>query len=167
MHASPLSAREAALGYLSRGWSVIPIESRAKRPLTAWLELESRCASAREVEGWFARWPQANVGVVTGRVSGLVVIDVDARHGGEASLSRLEAEHGALPDTVEALTGGGGRHLVPKVNLSKGGDRAFLNINRKGGGGRAIRERPDELLLGVAPVRVHDREAVHVVAEDD
>lgn len=111
MHASPLSTREAALGYLSRGWSVIPIEPRAKRPLTAWLEFESRCASAREVDGWFARWPQANVGIVTGAVSGLVVADVDARHGGEASLFRLESEHGVLPDTVEALTGGGGRHL--------------------------------------------------------
>ena len=97
MDASPLSARDAALGYLSRGWSVIPIEPRGKRPLTAWLEFESRCASPREVEGWFTRWPQANVGIVTGRVSGLVVIDVDARHGGETNLSRLETEHGALP----------------------------------------------------------------------
>ena len=111
MHASPLSTREAALGYLSRGWSVIPIEPRAKRPLVAWLDFDSRCASARDVAGWFARWPQANVGIVTGRVSGLVVIDVDARHGGEASLSRLESEHGTLTSTVEALTGGGGRHL--------------------------------------------------------
>jgi Bifunctional DNA primase/polymerase, N-terminal/Primase C terminal 1 (PriCT-1) len=111
LHASPLSAREAALYYLGRGWSVIPIERRAKRPLVAWLEFENRRASAREVEGWFGRWPQANVAIVTGAVSGLVVIDVDARHGGEASLSRLESEHGTLPSTVEALTGGGGRHL--------------------------------------------------------
>jgi hypothetical protein len=109
--ASPLSAREAALGYLSCGWSVIPIEPRAKRPLAAWLEFEKRCATVHEIDRWFARWPDANVGIVTGSVSGLVVIDVDARHRGDASLSRLESEYGALPDTVEALTGGGGTHL--------------------------------------------------------
>jgi hypothetical protein len=90
---------------------VIPIERHAKRPLVAWLEFQSRLASTREVEGWFAHWPEVNVGIVTGRVSGLVVIDVDAGHGGESSLIRLESAHGTLPASVEALTGGGGRHL--------------------------------------------------------
>jgi len=111
LNASPLSAREAALSYASRGWSAIPIERRAKRPLVAWAEFESRCASAGEIEAWFARWPDANVGIVTGRVSGLVAIDIDARHGGEASLRRIELERRPLPTTIEAMTGGGGRHL--------------------------------------------------------
>jgi hypothetical protein len=51
------------------------------------------------------------VGIVTGLVSNLVVLDVDAAHGGEASLQRLVQAHGPLPWTVEARTGGGGRHL--------------------------------------------------------
>ena len=63
------------------------------------------------VKNWFQRWPDANVGIVTGDVSGLVVLDVDTHHGGADSLAGLEQEHGALPVTVEALTGGGGRHL--------------------------------------------------------
>jgi hypothetical protein len=139
-HASPLSAREAALGYLSRGWSVIPIEHRAKHPLVAWLEFENRCASAREVEGWFARWPQANVGIVTGRVSGLVVIDLDARHGGDASLRRLESEHGALPSTVEALTGGAGRHLYFAHPGGRVGNRVGLysGLDLRGDGGCVV-----------------------------
>src|SRR5512146_166177 len=140
LHASPLNAREAALGYLSRGWSVIPIEHRAKHPLVAWLEFENRCASAREVESWFARWPQANVGIVTGRISGLVVIDLDARHGGEASLCRLESEHGALPSTVAALTGGGGRHLYFAHPGGRVGNRVGLypGLDLRGDGGCVV-----------------------------
>jgi len=89
---------------------VIPIESRGKRPLVAWLEFQNRMASAAEVARWFRRWPEVNVGMVTGAVSGLVVLDVDPRHGGVESLAALELAHGPLPFTMEAETGGGGRH---------------------------------------------------------
>jgi len=103
--------RAAALAYCARGWSVIPIEPRGKRPLVAWLKFQQRCAEADEIESWFQRWPDANIGLVTGRISGIVVVDIDAQHGGHESLAELEDQHGRLPGTVEALTGGGGRHL--------------------------------------------------------
>jgi hypothetical protein len=105
------SIRHAALVYVARGWSVIPIERHGKRPLVPWLEFQSRLAAADEIEDWFQRWPDANIALVTGRFSGLVVLDVDSSHGGSASLSQLEIENGPLPRTVEAVTGGGGRHL--------------------------------------------------------
>jgi len=54
-------------------------------------------------------WPEANIGIVCGAVSGLVVIDVDGPDG-EETLEALEADIGPLPETVEALTGKG-RHL--------------------------------------------------------
>jgi hypothetical protein len=101
----------AALDYVARGWSVIPIEPRGKRPLVAWLEFQDRRATAAEIAGWFGRWPDANVGIVTGALSGLVVLDVDARHGGAQSLAALETAHGPLPLTLAVATGGGGRHL--------------------------------------------------------
>lgn len=103
--------RSAALDYLALGWSVIPVEPRGKRPLVAWLEFQDRLASRAEVDRWFERWPDANVGIVTGLVSGLVVLDIDARHGGAQSLAGLETEHGPLPPTIALATGGGGRHL--------------------------------------------------------
>jgi len=105
------SCRAAAFEYLARGWSVIPIEPRGKRPLVPWLELQNRLPSSDEVAGWFARWPDANVGVVTGALSGIVVVDLDERHGAARSLRELEAIHGALPRTVAAATGGGGQHV--------------------------------------------------------
>jgi len=58
----------------------------------------------------WTRWPTANVGVATGSASGLVVLDVDPRNGGEEGLHELEARIGALPATPVVLTGGSGTH---------------------------------------------------------
>jgi len=100
-----------ALAYAARGWSVVIVESRGKRPLVRWEEFQRRRPGADELRTWFRRHPDANLAIVTGAVSGLAVLDVDPRHGGIASLARWERDHGALPHTVEVQTGGGGRHL--------------------------------------------------------
>lgn len=105
------SSGDAALRYLARGWIPLPIASRSKRPLIAWLDLQERKPVEAEVRGWYAAWPGAGVAIVTGAASGLVVLDVDPAHGGDESLAALEQVHGTLPPTVEAVTGGGGRHL--------------------------------------------------------
>ncbi len=68
-------------------------------------------AGIDQIQRWWRRWPDANVGIVTGAVSGLVVLDVDPRKGGGDLLAALEDVHGSLPRTVESLTGGGGQHF--------------------------------------------------------
>lgn len=102
---------DAALRYLSYGWSVIPLRPKEKRPLVPWEMYQSKHPSIDQVKNWFNDHPDANVGVVTGSISGLVVLDVDPAHGGDESLIELEGRHGVLPHTVESLTGGGGRHI--------------------------------------------------------
>jgi hypothetical protein len=102
---------KAALDYGRLGWSLIPIEPRGKRPLVRWQVYQHRHPEATEVAEWFRRWSDANIAVVTGIVSGAVVLDLDPRHGADASLQALERKHGAIVETVEARTGGGGRHL--------------------------------------------------------
>jgi hypothetical protein len=102
---------KAALDYGRLGWSVIPIESRGKRPLIRWQVYQHRHPDTTEVATWFQRWPDANIAVVTGIGSGLVVLDLDPRHGADASLQQLERKYGPIAKTVEARTGGGGRHL--------------------------------------------------------
>lgn len=112
--------RDAALDYLQRGWSVVALKPRGKFPLIRWEPFQYRLAEAVEVERWYDSWPEANVGIVTGQVSGLVVLDVDPRHGGEDSLAEWARSDRCVPDTVAAATGGGGRHLyfrAPKVLL--------------------------------------------------
>jgi hypothetical protein len=62
------------------------------------------------IQSWFTRQaPDANLGVVTDR---LIVVDVDPRHDGDESFRVLEREHGEMPLTWRALTGGGGEHIL-------------------------------------------------------
>jgi hypothetical protein len=102
---------KAALDYRRLGWAVIPIHPASKRPLVRWQVYQYRRPETAEIGAWLERWPDANIAIVTGFASGLVVLDMDPRHGGEASLAELERRHGPLSETVEARTGGGGRHL--------------------------------------------------------
>ena len=60
------------------------------------------------IKAWWNRWPDANIGIATGRPSGIFVLDVDGNVG-KASLKELQAEHGRLPKTVTVRTGKG-RH---------------------------------------------------------
>jgi hypothetical protein len=106
-----VSMSDAIHDYTGRGWSIIPIRPGDKRPLVRWEDYQHRCPSQDEARGWLRASPEAGVGIVTGAISGLVVVDIDVRHGGDAALDHLEHEHGRLPITVECRTGGGGRHL--------------------------------------------------------
>jgi hypothetical protein len=51
-----------------------------------------------------------NIGIPTGSISGIWILDIDGDEG-ERSLRILESKYGALPSTCEVITGGGGRHL--------------------------------------------------------
>jgi len=90
---------------------VLPLRPRDKRPLIQWENLQAERPSESDVTEWFQRWPDANIGIVTGEISNLIVLDVDPKHGGDISLERLEHRFRPLSATVEAVTGGGGRHL--------------------------------------------------------
>jgi len=111
MESGALRVVDAALRYLSRGWSVVPIAPAGKSPLVPWEPYQHRLPQANEVRHWYDRWPEAGVGIVTGPVSRLAVLDIDPRHGGAKSLQEWEERAGPLPPTLEATTGGGGRHL--------------------------------------------------------
>ena len=94
------------------------------------------------IRHWFTAEPLANVGLATGNA---VVLDVDPRHGGDASLAALEAEHGALPMTVRALTGGGGEHIFfrPPAGMeirNSAGDSGGLapGLDIRGAGGYVV-----------------------------
>lgn len=131
------AARRAAHEYRRLGWSVIPIRTREKVPLVAWETYQSRRASEAEIDAWFQRHPDANIGIVTGEISNLVVLDIDPQHGGAQSLDELESRNEPLPRTVEAITGGGGRHLYftypPRPLRNRAGLVAGLDLRGQGG----------------------------------
>jgi hypothetical protein len=134
------SPKQAALRYLDRGWSVTPIRPRDKRPLSRWQRYQALPPARAEVERWFAEHPDAGVGIVTGAVSGLVVLDIDPKHGGDEALAALAHRHGPPGPTVEAVTGGGGRHFYFAAPGGGIRNRAGLaqGIDLRGDGGYIV-----------------------------
>jgi len=153
-----ISRIETAQRYLARGWCVVPLRARDKRPLVAWEPLQNAAPSAEQVTQWFTRWPDANIGIVTGEISNLVVLDIDPKHGGDVALERLERQHGPLPATIEVITGGGGRHLYFSHPGSLIRNRAGLaqGIDLRGDGGYIVAPpsiHPNGQLYAWAPSR--------------
>lgn len=112
MTATPTTALDWALYYASRGWRVIPIKPGHKWPvgITKWQEKAT--TDAERITAHWTAHPDDGIGIATGPESGLFVVDIDPDDGGDDSLRALEQRHGELPDTIEAVTGGGGRHLL-------------------------------------------------------
>ena len=109
-HGSAPTLPKAALAYARRGVPVFPCERGAKRPLTRNGHWDAT-TDPRIIERWWQRWPSANVGVPTGKKSGVVVLDVDVDDGGLESLAKLERAGAPAPKTARARTGGGGIHV--------------------------------------------------------
>lgn len=69
---------EAALAYSDKSFSVIPIRPD-KKPFIQWQDFQKRRATKEEIKKWFSQWPKANVGIVTGGISGVFVVDCDSQ----------------------------------------------------------------------------------------
>ncbi|MHB8419130.1 MAG: bifunctional DNA primase/polymerase [Myxococcales bacterium] len=130
----PESARDlggAALALAYRGARVLPLRPAGKLPLTAH-GCRDATSDAAAVRAWWQRWPGANVGLATG--GGLLVVDVDPRHGGAESLAGLPE----LPATRESLTGGGGRHLFYRGQARCSAGRLGPGLDVRGEGGYVV-----------------------------
>ncbi|MFM0063027.1 phage/plasmid primase, P4 family [Paraburkholderia aspalathi] len=117
---------QAALLYAAEGLSVFPVNSigndgectcgkgakcrtPGKHPLIEdWQHKATRDADT--IRQWFRKHPHANIACHVGK-SGMAVIDIDPRNGGNESFAQLQREHGPIAAEMEALTGGGGKHL--------------------------------------------------------
>lgn len=91
----------AALAYHKRGWSVITLPYKTKKPMIKWEPYQRRCPSDNELQGWLADGHVANLALVCGQVSGVIVLDIDGAEG-EASIKGRE-----LPPTPTVRTGKG------------------------------------------------------------
>lgn len=103
------SIKKHALNYAVNGWYVFPCKKGAKEPLTDHGASDASNDPA-QINKWWDRWPNANIGINTGK-SGLVILDVDPRNGGNESLGKLVAIHGdEFLSPVVVKTGGDGKH---------------------------------------------------------
>lgn len=139
---------EAALGYARLGWSVIPIHSiregggcscrdamcasAGKHPVGKWKRRQTDRMTEPELVDQWTRTPWANVGIVTGSISKLVVLDIDDPKKLEGQTDLLHAITGL--NTPVAVTGrdGGGFHIY----LSYSEDRPLRNFAGEGIDGR-------------------------------
>ncbi len=130
------SALDHALEYIRRGWSVVPLVAGTKRPecaLAPFLSGEQRMTE-EAADGWW-RDSDRGVAIITGRPSGIVVIDVDPRNGGDAA--RTYADTACI-----AITGGGGRHFIcrypEELDHIPCGKTIEPGVDRKGDGGYIV-----------------------------
>jgi hypothetical protein len=126
----------AALALANKGIRVFPCASRGKTPATAH-GLKDATTDHTTIARWWAENPDYNIGAVTGHTNGFFVIDVDGDDG-EAALRKLEHDNGALPQTVEVITGGGGRHLyfsMPSTAIANSVSKVGPHIDVRANGG--------------------------------
>lgn len=141
MTAIPMSARaivdtplDAALEYHRRGWSVIPLRPRDKKPAMAWARFQQKQASKAEVATWNRQYPGANLGIVTGAVSGIIVLDVDDA----SAWDNLFFEYD-VPRTPTAQTGKGWHlYFAHPGGVVKNFARKLPGLDLRGDGGYVV-----------------------------
>ena len=149
-----MTKKNIALRAARRGWPVIPLNwamngrcscndlncsSVGKHPITAH-GVKDATTKRSTIRRWWHEFPKANIGVATGMVSNLTVLDVDPRHGGENSLRRFEKQNGPLPNGPAARTGSGGFHYYFKYSPEIVGNKIALmpGIDVKTDGGYVV-----------------------------
>jgi hypothetical protein len=142
--------RAYALDYTARGWRVFPAPPGTKKSYKKGEDHGGRrwgnTIDPAEVANDWARWPHANVGIACGPESGLFVIEADTIEGhgvdGLASLASLAQAHGGLPETIEALSPSGSRHLYFRwpdgLDIRNSEGRIAPGVDVRGAGGMVI-----------------------------
>jgi len=140
--------RRSALYYRQCGLSIIPVrgkpytygendeekEKNSKMPLVKWVEYQLRFATEDEIGEWFEKWPLANIGFVTGEISGVVVVDFDSRD------AVLMARSRGYLDTPVARTGRGchAYYRYPMGREVRNSADSTVKVDIRGNGGYIV-----------------------------
>ena len=122
---------QVARDYLSRGFSVIPVYPRGKKPAIPWKEFQQRLPTDEELFKWFGNGSAYNIGIVTGAISGMAVIDLDSDE------AITFAEENKLSPSPTAKTGRG-LHVYCKYkdgirNFQQRDDLPDIDLRADGG----------------------------------
>ena len=137
-----MNMMEQAIKYAEMGLAVFPVRQN-KTPYTPHGCKDAK-TDIRAIKNWWKRYPDANIGIATGSISGgIVVIDIDIDEDkgvyGDESLSEWEKEHGELPETWRAITGRGGYHIYYRSDDKiKNTTNLFPGVDIRGEGGYVI-----------------------------
>ena len=135
LDAAPPRLRDAAHTYASWGWPVFPLMPREKRPATR-NGFKAATTNADQIEDWWTRLPDCNIGLPTG--INFDVIDVDVPDGWKSLQAMLAA---GLPWDVhgKAVTASGGMHLLIPPAEGRGNKAGIMpGIDIRGTGGYIV-----------------------------
>lgn len=108
----PGELKAAALALARAGYSVFPCKGQTPYLTGGFKQATTNTAT---IEGWWRKWPYANIGLATGAINMLLVVDSDPRNDGDAGIARLVSEYGPLPPTRTHKTGRDGRHRLYSI----------------------------------------------------
>ncbi len=134
---------KTALLYASWGWHVFPVNGKIPFPKTKGFKDAS--SDPVVVAALFNRYPGANIGIATGPVSKLFVVDIDVKDNkvGEESIAILQAQNDELPATVESETWSGGRQMFFRYpqdgkEIKNSQNKLGKDIDIRGDGGYVV-----------------------------
>jgi Bifunctional DNA primase/polymerase, N-terminal/AAA domain len=183
----PDASRELwARFYASRGWPVLPLHtvnggacscgdpnciSPGKHPRSAH-GVKDASVDLQQIRRSWEQWPEADIGLATGAISGIVAFDIDSKNGGEASYAQLQQEApDAFADLLKVRIGSEGTqlwfqhpggHLTSRSNIRPGidfrGDEGYVVAppSRHASGGRYRFASNSGLLPPPLPQALHD-----------
>ncbi len=144
---------QSVLDYAAVGWHVFPVH----HPTTTGCSCRKQCSSPYKhprtrnglddattdpgtIRRWWERGPESNIGIVTGKRSGLVVLDVDGAEGSE-NWDRLEEQHGTTPSSFLVTTPRDGVHVYfahPGRTVPNSAGKLAPNIDVRADGGYVV-----------------------------
>jgi Bifunctional DNA primase/polymerase, N-terminal len=148
----------AALSWAEDGWCIFPADISLDEETGKFKKKSHKSAEYSGGAKWgktrdpeqvrrdFQRWPEANIGVPTGKDNDIFVVEADTPKGhnidGVNSLRRLEEKHGPLPPTLMAESPSGSLHYYfnwPKgVEIKNSASVIGPGIDVRGEGGMVI-----------------------------
>lgn len=117
------------------GYSVMPVGKDKKPLLKAWKQYQTERPSDERITKWWEQFPEANIGIITGKISGITVIDIDTYKPGAPSIDKF-------PATFTVKTGNGGYHLYyryrPGLSISASAYPQYPGLDMRSDGGFVV-----------------------------
>jgi len=141
---------QCAMAYAKMGWAVLPVHtivdgkctcgkrdcsSAGKHPATA-NGVKDATTDADQLKKWFGNGRLLNIGVAAGAESKLAILDIDPKNGGDEAVKRYK-----IPDTLEVITGSGGRHYYfadPDGTVKNSAGKLGEGIDVRGNNGYVV-----------------------------
>lgn len=124
-----------ALEYVVRGYSIMPLRRNKLPLLNSWKEFQEAPADEDQIEKWWTNDEDANIGIITGKISGLTVVDIDMSNNTHVDID-------LFPKTFTIKTPTGGYHLyykyTPEVKQTANTFPQFPHVDIRSDGGYVV-----------------------------